>query len=103
MKRNIRSAVRQGIIESDLNGFKWELTMGGLKWEYCDVEFLFRLHELDDGEKMLTVHQKDGGRICEESWITILIGDSKYHDTQTAEEAYRIATKATIKKANRLF
>lgn len=103
MKRNIRSAVRHGISESDLNGYKWELTIGGIKWEYCDVEFIFRLHEFDEGEQMLTVHQKDGGTVYEESWITVLIGDSKYCDAQNVEDAYRIATKATIKKANRLF
>ena len=103
MKRNIRSAVRQGINESDLNGYKWELTIGGIKWEYCDVEFIFRLREFDVGEQALTVHQKDGGTVYEESWITVLVGDSKYDDAQTVEDAYRIATKATIKKANRLF
>ena len=103
MKRNIRSAVRNGINESELNGYKWEITMSGLKWEYCDVEFLFRLHEYASGEKALTVHQKDGGTWYEESWITVLIGDSKYDDARTVEEAYRIATRRTIYKANHLF
>lgn len=100
MKRNIRSAVRQGINESELNGYKWEITMGGIKWEYCDVEFIFKYHDLEDGNGILNTHQLGHE---EEIWTVTLIGNDRWDDASTIEEAYRIATKRTIAKANHLF
>lgn len=99
MKREIRNAISQGIKEAEKNGYKWTITADGLKWSYCDEEFTFKFHEFEDGDKFLTVHQKGYNEI----WVGIIIGDNRWADAHTIEEAYRKATKATIAKANHLY
>lgn len=99
MKKEIRQAIQQGIKESEKNGYKWTITADGLKWSYCDEEFTFKLTEVDDEDKFLTVHQKG----CSEMWVGIIISDTRWADANTIEEAYRKATKATIAKANHLY
>lgn len=99
MKREIRTAIQQGIKESELNGYKWTITTNGLKWSYCDVEFTFKLTEIDDEEKYLTVHVKG----CNEMFVGIIIDNSRWADANTIEDAYRKATRATIRKANNTY
>jgi hypothetical protein len=99
MKKEYRSAIRQGITESKLNGYKWTITPNGLKWSYCDVEFTFKLTEVDEEGKFLTVREKG----CNEMFVGIIIDGSRFADANTIEEAYRKATKATIAKANHLY
>lgn len=99
MKKEYRNAIRQGINESELNGYKWTITTDGLKWSYCDEEFTFKYNDLGDGNAILTTHQKG----CTEMWTAILIGSNRWDDTDSIEEAYRIATRRTIAKANHLY
>ena len=99
MKKEIRQAIRQGIKESDLCGYKWTITANGLKWEYCDVEFTFTLTEVDENDMFLCVKEKDNGRM----FVGIIIGNDRWADANTIEDAYSKATRATIAKANRLY
>lgn len=99
MKKEIRQAINQGIKESDLCGYKWTITANGLKWSYCDVEFTFKLTEVDEENSFLVVNEKGNSKM----WAGIIIGNDRYSDANTIEDAYRKATKATINKANRLY
>jgi len=99
MKKEIRQAIQQGIKEVEKNGYKWTITADGLKWSYCDVEFTFKLTEVDEEDKFLVVKEKGS----DEMWVGIIINDSRWADANTVEDAYRKATKATINKANRLY
>lgn len=95
MKMQLRRAIQEGIRGSDLNGYKWTVTPTGLKWSYCDEEFTFTMEE----NECLVVRAVQSGM----HMVSLLIGKEWYCDTSSVEEAYRIATEVTIKKANYLY
>ena len=94
MKREIRNAIAQAIKDSELNGYKWTINENGLGWSYCDTEFAFDTSE----EHILTVR----GSFCTMACIWYEQGD-KYADCETLTEAYYLATKAAIAKANYIY
>ena len=96
MKREYIKAIREGIKTSDLNGYKWTVTKDGLKWSYCDTEFTFVLNEAGNFLKVRDLSMN-------ESIAMVSIGDDEWDDAATVEDAYRIATKATIQKANYIY
>lgn len=98
MKREIRNAISAGIKEAELNGYKWTITPNGLKWSYGE-EFTFSTYPIEDGESCLTVKAVQSGI----TMITMIIGNAFYADTSDLVDAYRIATEATIRKANRIY
>lgn len=97
MKKELRRAMQEGIRESELNGYKWAVTPTGLKWSYCDEEFTFTVEEHEC--QVLAVRAVQSGM----HMVSLLIGKERYCDASSTEEAYRIATEATIKKANHLY
>lgn len=99
MKKEIRQAIQQGIKEAEKNGYKWTITTNGLKWSYCDVEFTFTLTEVDEEEKFLCVKEKNDNSM----FVGIIIGNDRWADANTIEDAYRKATRATIAKANYMY
>lgn len=99
MKKEFRRAMQEGIRESELNGYKWVVTPTGLKWSYCDEEFTFTMEGNDSECQVLVVRAVQSGM----KMAALLIGKEWYCDTSSVEDAYRIATKATIKKANHLY
>ena len=94
MTRENRNAITKAIKESDLNGYKWTITENGLRWSYLDTEFTFDTTE----EHILTVK----GGYCRMACIWYEQGE-KYADCETLADAYYLATKATIKKANYIY
>lgn len=97
MKNEIRNAIREGIKESELNGYTWKITENGLRWSYftdTDGEFTFDTTE----ENVLIVR----GPYCDMATIWYEQGE-KYADCETLTEAYRLATMATIRKANYIY
>ena len=95
MKMQLRRAMQEGIKGSELNGYKWTVTPTGLKWSYCDEEFTFTVEE----NECLVVRAVQSGM----HMVSLLIGTEWWHDVSSVEEAYRVATEATIKKANRMY
>lgn len=99
MKKEIKNAMMNGIKESDLNGYKWSVTSNGLKWSYGE-EFNFTLSEKDDdGDQILTVKAVQSKMKITNIWI----GDSFYCDCSSIEEAYKLATRRTIRNANLIY
>ena len=99
MKKEIRTAIQQGIKEAEKNGYKWTITENGLKWSYGE-EFTFRKEEYEgDEEWCLIVDAVQSGM----NMACILVGSSRWADTNSTEEAYRIATKAAIRRANSVY
>lgn len=98
MTNEIRNAIKKGINDSELNGYKWTITKDGLKWSYGE-QFTFYHKQIDDEDGHLFVLAKRS----EMSMASILIGESFYHDCQTIEEAYYLATKRTIWNANHTY
>jgi hypothetical protein len=99
MKQEIKAAIQQGIKEAEKNGYKWTITENGLKWSYGE-EFTFRKEEYaDDDEWCLIVEAVQYGR----EMAIILVGNSRWADATSEEEAYRLATKAAIRRANSLY
>lgn len=99
MNMQIRKSMMNGIKESDLNGYKWSVTSNGLKWSYGE-EFNFNLSEKDDdGDQFLTVKAVQSEMIM----TTVCIGNASYYDCSNLEEAYKLATKRTIRNANHLY
>lgn len=97
MKKEIRQAMVTGIKEADLNGYKWTITQDGLTWSYGE-EFIFSTYEVD-GDTILTVKAVQSGIMMAE----VIIGTHFWCDTSDLLDAYRGATKATIRKANRIY
>ena len=98
MKKEFRQAMMEGIKEADLKGYKWTVTKDGLKWSYGE-EFIFSTYTAEDNSTVLTVKAFQS----EITMITLLIGTAFYHDTSDLVDAYRIATEATIRKANHIY
>ena len=98
MTNEIRKAIRNGINNSELNGYKWTITKEGLDWSYGE-QFTFEYKQIDDEEGFLIVK----GRRSEMTMASILIGDAFYDDCRTIEEAYTLATKQTIWNANHTY
>ncbi len=98
MKNEIRQAIREGIKEADLNGYKWTITPNGLKWSYGE-EFTFRTYPIESDETCLTVKAVQS----ETTMVTMIIGTNFYCDCSDLLDAYRIATEYTIRKANSLY
>lgn len=98
MKRELRSAIREGINDSNLNGYKWAITPEGLSWSYGE-KFFFDLYETEDCGQVLTVRAEQSGI----TMVTLLIGKAFYHDCSSVEDAFRIAAEATIRRANELY
>lgn len=97
MKKELKQAMRAGINNSNLNGYKWTVTPNGLSWDYGE-EFIFT-HEVvdeEDGVILITAEAVQSGT----KMSTILVGDAFYCDTESLEEAYRMATERTIRNAN---
>ena len=92
MKREYRNAIKRGIEKSDTNGYKWSTTPNGLKWSYLDIEFTFIV---EDGGEFLNVIDNFGHQ-----FVLICYGHGKYGDCQSLEEAYEIATRRLINRAN---
>ena len=95
MKKALGQAIREGINDSELHGYKWSITKDGLSWSYGE-EFTFAL---DEENNLLTVRAKQSGL----HMVSLLVGSEWYHDCGTLEDAYRIATEYTIRKANELY
>lgn len=98
MRRELRAAIREGINNSNLNGYKWTITPNGLDWSYGET-FIFDLSVGDSGEKFLSVKAEQAGI----TMAALFIGNDFYHDCRSVEEGYRIATEATIRRANNLY
>ena len=98
MKNELRSAIRQGINNSELNGYKWTITPGGLKWSYGD-EFTFEAKSMPDDEIFLYVKNASTGRIM----AALVVGTADDADASNLVDAYRIATEKTIRNANRIY
>jgi hypothetical protein len=97
MKKEIRNAITKAIKESELNGYKWTITENGLRWSYLSENEMF-VFDTTTEENFLTVH----GPAFDMAGIWYEQGE-KYADCETLAEAYYLATKATIKKANYLY
>lgn len=98
MKNEFRSAVKKAISESNLNGYKWTITADGLRWSYLSEDELFTF-DTETEENILLVHGPHGGEMA----IVWYEAGEKYADCETLAEAYYLATKATIRKANYLY
>lgn len=98
MKKEIRLAIQQGIKEADKNGYMWTITPNGLKWSYGE-EFTFIENHIDEDEIFLTVKANGYGA----TMASLIVGSSRFCDCHTMEDAYRIATKATIRNANNTY
>lgn len=99
MKKEYKEIIKKAIKESELNGYKWSVKGDVLNWSYLTVEhFKFEIGE--DFLKVIYVlpHLK-----AEETFLYLIVGQEFYADAKTVEEAFEIATKSTITKANRLF
>ena len=97
MKREIRNAITKAIKDSDLNGYKWTITENGLRWSYLSENELFTFDTTTEND-FLIVH----GPYCDMASIWYEQGE-KYADCETLTEAYYLATKATIRKANYIY
>jgi hypothetical protein len=97
MKREIRNAIAKAIKDSELNGYKWTITENGLHWSYLSKNEQFTF-DTETEENFLTVH----GPYCNMAGIWYEQGE-KYADCETLTEAYYLATKATIAKANYIY
>ena len=98
MKKEIRNAIIKAIKESELNGYKWTITPNGLKWSYCDIAFTFEEHMETTGETTLFVYDE-----YDNANVFVWYGEDKYSDCKTLPEAYYIATKSVIRKANNIY
>ncbi|MBQ8331158.1 MAG: hypothetical protein IJX94_01495 [Clostridia bacterium] len=98
MKREIRNAIAKAIKDSELNGYKWTITENGLRWSYLsenDGEFTF---DENYEAEFLVVH----GPYCKMAMIWFSEND-RFADCKTLTDAYYLATKATIRKANSIY
>jgi len=98
MKREFRNAIREGINASELNGYKWTITANGLHWNYGE-SFTFTINRIDEEESFLIVKAENSG----ETMVGLIVGSSRFCDCHTLEDAYRIATKATIRNAYNIY
>lgn len=98
MKAEIKNAIREGINNSELNGYKWTITENGLKWSYGE-EFTFKTARIDDNETCLSVKAVQSGY----TMVTLIVGTAFYCDCSDIVDAYRNATEATIRYANRMY
>ena len=98
MKKEYRNAITKAIKESDLNGYKWTITENGLRWTYLSENEQFTF-DTETEENILLVHAPRGGEMA----IIWHEQGEKYADCETLAEAYYLATKATIKKANYIY
>lgn len=96
MKREIRNAIAKAIKDSELNGYKWTITENGLRWSYLSENEQFTFDT--DIENYLTV----SGPYCCMASVWYEPGE-KYADCETLTEAYYLATKMTIAKANYIY
>lgn len=100
MKIEYRRAIQKAIIDQpDQTGHTWEVTPDGMRWSY-GVEFSFHLKEYDDGEAVLDV--KEAGCTAT-SPVSIMIGPTRWDDTDDFEKAYYMAARAAIIQANYLY
>ena len=97
MKKELRKAIFEGIKESDLRGYKWTVKDDKLHWSYGEV-FSFD-YKQDEDTGFLIVRAEQYGK----KMVGLMIGNKMYHDCSSLEDAYRIATAATIKKANHIY
>lgn len=97
MKNEIRNAIREGIKESELNGYKWTITADGLEWSYGE-SFEFIEEEHDDIILLFVIAKSSDMKMAR-----LLIGKDWFCDCSDIVDAYRIATKATINNANRTY
>lgn len=97
MKREYREAIARAIKESDLNGYKWTILPNGLHWSYLSEgeDFIF---DTTSEEDFLIVR----GPCCSMAEIWYEKGE-RFADCETLTEAYYLATKATIAKANHIY
>jgi len=95
MKREFRNAVKEVIKAFNDQEYKWTVTSDGLRWSYLDTKFTF---VEEDNKEFLSVHDN-----LDRAFITIMYGDDKYADCKTLEEAYKVATVCTIRKAKYLY
>lgn len=98
MKREHRNAIAKAIKESDLKGYKWTITENGLRWSYLTENELFTF-DTETEENILLVHGPHGGHMA----IIWYEQGERFADCETLTEAYYLATKATIKKANYIY
>lgn len=97
MKREIRNAIQKAIKESELNGYKWTITENGLHWSYLSENEQFTFDNKTE-ENILIVR----GPYCMMAIIWYEKGE-KLANCETLTEAYYLATKATIQKANNIY
>lgn len=98
MKREYREAITKAIKESDLNGYKWTITENGLRWSYLSENEIFTF-DTASAKDILAVRDPHGHAF---TYIWYEQGE-KYADCETLTEAYYLATKATIRKANHIY
>lgn len=94
MKQEYRAAIRKGINASDLNGYKWTITPTGLEWSYGE-QFDFKVY----GEDFIIVKGRQSG----EKMAAVMVGAEHFCDVRSMVEAYELATKLTIRNANRIY
>ena len=97
MKKDYKNAIVKAIKESELNGYKWTITENGLRWSYLSENEQFTFDTTAE-DNILIVH----GPYCDMATIWYEQGE-KYADCETLTEAYYLATKATIRKANYIY
>lgn len=98
MKKEYRNAIQKAIKDSDLNGYKWTITENGLRWSYLTGENEVFTFDTTTEENFLTVR----GPFCEMAGIWYEENE-RWADCKTLTEAYYLATKATIRKANYIY
>jgi hypothetical protein len=96
MKKEYRNAITKAIKESDLNGYKWTITENGLRWSYLSENEQFTFEIVEDD--FLVVHGP-----CFDMADVFFHETDKYADAKNLAEAYYLATKLTIRKANRVY
>ena len=100
MKIEYRRAIQRAIVDQpDQTGHTWEVTKEGMRWSY-GVEFNFRLKTFEEGEAVLTV--KENG-VEATALVSIMIGPTRWDDTNDIEKAYYMAARAAIIQANYLY
>lgn len=100
MKIEYRRAIQKAIVDQpDQTGHTWEITADGMRWSY-GVLFNFHLDRFADGEAVLTV-KEDGCTAT--SLVSIMIGPTRWDDTNDVEKAYYMAARAAIIQANYLY
>ena len=97
MKREYRNAISKAIKDSDLNGYKWTITENGLRWSYLSENEQFTFDTETEENVLIVV-----GPYCMMAIIWYEQGE-KLADCETLTDAYYLATKAAIAKANYIY